>query len=174
MLLETTIILLGAGTWYKVSKQPKRPAGMTAGEKLVFDNLINQPHEENIFLEMAEVFDRNGFKDQADLLRKRAKLRTNSPETKAAHKQAFRDGMKSDDPEGVERLARAFQKQGATGNAAALRTYAVNLRTSQAVTPPPAANASAVTAAATAATAAITAQPPAVSSAETSVSPTAH
>ncbi len=106
---------------------------MTAERKLIFDQLINQEQPTSTLIEMAGFYERNGLTDQADLLRKRAKLRDLSPETKAAHKQAFRDGMSSKDPDGVEALAKAFAKQGKTGNAAALRTYARNLRTTQAL-----------------------------------------
>jgi len=43
----------------------------------------------------------------------------------------FKKGMASKDPDAVERLAAAYDKEGATGAAAALRKYATGLRKSK-------------------------------------------
>jgi len=129
MLLPVAVILLGSGTWYAVSKRTKN-AGMTAERKVIFDQLINQPQDPDLLREMADVFDKHGLKEQGALLRKRANLRELPPETKETHKQIFREAMASKDPAYVLGIAVAFDKQGATGNAAALRKYAAGLKTS--------------------------------------------
>lgn len=133
-LLPVAVLLLGGGSWYAVSKR-KKDMGMTAARKLVFDQLINTPQEPALLREMAAVFSKHGLTAQADLLEKRAKLRELPPETKEAHKDVFRDAMADKDPRAVEAVAAAFEKQGATGNAAALRAYAKSLRVAQAAAP---------------------------------------
>lgn len=133
-LLPLAILGLGGGTWYVVSKR-KPNAGMTAERKLIFDQLVNTPQDPKLLREMADVYERNGLKTQADLLRKRATLRELPAEKKDQYKQIFRDAMSDKDPKAVEAVAAAFEKQGATGNAAALRSYAQSLRTAKAAAP---------------------------------------
>jgi hypothetical protein len=133
-LLPIGVALLGGGTWFVVSKR-KKAAGMTAERKLIFDQLLNSAQDPALVREMADVFEKHGLKDQAELLRKRAKLSELPQAKKDEYKQIFRDAMADKDPKAVEAVATAFEKQGATGNAQALRTYAQSLRTAQAAAP---------------------------------------
>jgi len=134
-LLPIAVVALGGGTWFAVAKRKRSAAGMTAERKLIFDQLFNTPQDPKLLREMADVFDRNGLAPQADLLRKRAKLRELPQDKKDQYKQIFRDAMADKDPKAVEAVAAAFDKQGATGNAAALRKYAESLRTANAAAP---------------------------------------
>lgn len=133
--LPLAILGLGGGTWYAVSKRKAKAAGMTAERKLIFDQLVNSTQEPKVLREMAEVYERNGLKPAAELLRKRAALRELPADKKAQYKQIFRDAMSDKDPKAVDAVAAAFEKQGATGNAAALRAYAQSLRTARTAAP---------------------------------------
>jgi len=76
---------------------------------------------------LADVYEKEGLKDEAELLRKRAKLRELPKAVKDARQAAFRETLKSKDPVAVRRVAAAFRKEGCTGAAAKLEEYAKGL-----------------------------------------------
>jgi hypothetical protein len=80
---------------------------------------------------LADAFDKCGLKNEGELLRKRATLRTAAPEVKAARKEAYRNAMKTKDPKVARQLADVFEKEGATGAAASLRHMAQGLEALQ-------------------------------------------
>ena len=76
---------------------------------------------------MAAVFRQQGCTVEADMLDKRVALAEATPEVKKERREAFRKGMRSQDPLKVRALADAFDEIGATGAAADLHRYASGL-----------------------------------------------
>ena len=126
-MLLPIVILLGAGTYLSVSRR-KKPAGMTAERRIIFDGLVNteaQPPEH--LQQMAAVFRGEGLEPQARLLEKRAAIRQLPPEKKKVYKDIFRQAMRSTDAQAILETADAFEGEGFTGNAKTLRKYASGL-----------------------------------------------
>lgn len=123
--------LVGVSWW----AQKHRKGGMTAERKILLDTLINTPQTPATLKTMADAFEKQGLKPQAEMLRKRAALRELPDDVKERRKQVFRDAMASQDPAAVLKVAAAFDKEGYTGNAAALRTYAAGLKKAAAAAP---------------------------------------
>lgn len=124
---------LGAGVGYLRHK--RKPKGLTPERKKVYDEALRSLKEPEKLRKLADVFDKEGLKVEAEMLRKRAALRELPAEDKAKRKEAFRKGMRTHDdngkvqnPDKVEKLAGAFLSQGATGNATALKRHAEGLR----------------------------------------------
>jgi len=80
----------------------------------------------------AVAWEKEGFADEATLMRKRADLREESPEKKKERADIFRKALSSANPTAVRRVADIFEQQGATGAAATVRRYAAGLEQSQA------------------------------------------
>jgi hypothetical protein len=105
----------------------KKRAGMTPERQKIFEAALSNLKDPIALRKLADEFEKAGLKSQAELLRKRAALRELPPETKVKRREAFRAGMASVSKSGVESLANAFAKEGATGAATALRNYAQGL-----------------------------------------------
>ena len=126
ILLPVAIAAL-AGTAFIMAKKPA-PGVMTPDRQSILDTaLTSKDIEPDKLRALAKVFAGNGLPLQADLLEKRAKLRELPPDVKEARKAAFRAAMESTNPAGIRVVADAFQNEGATGAAAALRTRAFDL-----------------------------------------------
>jgi hypothetical protein len=124
--------LVGGGLYVRHKRKPK---GLTPERKRVYEEALKSLKDPDKLRQLADVFEKEGLKTEANMLRSRAGLRELPPEQKAARKVAFQAGMKThkDDgsvqnPDQVEKLAGAFLSQGATGNAAALKRHAEGLR----------------------------------------------
>lgn len=116
--------------------------GMTPERKKIFEEALKTLQDPISLRKLADGFEKAGLNDEANLLRSRAALRELPPEQKAARKKAFQaalsvgkkkteDGKPDVTPEQIdklEKMASAFQSQGATGNAAALRKHVEGLR----------------------------------------------
>jgi hypothetical protein len=100
---------------------------MTPERKKVYETALESLKDPEKLRSLADAFDKEGLKDEAIMLRKRAALRELPASSKEARKAAFRKGMSSSDPKAVRVLATAFHKQGATGAAQALKKYAEGL-----------------------------------------------
>lgn len=107
-----------------------RKAKLTPAQRAVYETArdVKDPAK---LRAIADAFESQGFKEEANLLRKRAALRELPPATTIARRKAFRQGLSSKDPVGVLKLADAFDKEGATGAAAELRKYAASLQVAQ-------------------------------------------
>jgi hypothetical protein len=106
----------------------KKPSGLTPEREAIYVAALRSLKDPVKLRALATSFDAEGLKVEAELLRKRASLRDLPPETKKARRESFKKGMSSKDADGVEKLALAFESQGASGAAAALKEYAEGLR----------------------------------------------
>ena len=126
ILLPVAVAAL-VGTAFVMAKKPA-PGVMTPDRQSILDTALTSKDIEPVKLRaLAKVFADNGLPLQADLLEKRAKLRELPSDVKEARKAAFRAAMESTNPAGIRVVADAFEKEGATGAAAALRTRAFDL-----------------------------------------------
>jgi len=128
-LLPLLVLGLAGGAAYAVSRKPKTE--MTPDREIIFQTAMEKVEDPAKLKALADVFESQGLKDQAELLRKRANLRTLPPDVKEERRAAFQSGMASQNPEAVNRLADAFEAEGALGAASALRDYAKKLALAQ-------------------------------------------
>ena len=122
------IALLGGGAYVMASKKETKAPVMTPERKIVYDTAMAQVKEPEKLRALADAFEKEGLLAEAEMLRKRAGLRELPADVKEDRKDAFRRGMSSLDPAAVLNLANAFDKEGATGAADALRKYAATLQ----------------------------------------------
>jgi len=120
------VALGGAALW--AWWRAKHKKGMTPERKKIFEQAMKSLKEPEKLNTLADAFEKEGLKDEATQLRKRAKLRALPPDTQVARREAMKKALASKDPVAVEKVAAAFDKEGATGAAAKLRQYAAGLR----------------------------------------------
>lgn len=130
-LLPLAVVGLAGGAWW----MKKHRRGMTPERQIVYETALLSLKDPVKLRALAAAFEKEGMKDQAALLLKRATLRELPADVKAARREAFRKGMAATDPAAVNALAEAFYKEGATGAAESLRKYAVALTTKPAQPP---------------------------------------
>ena len=128
-VIPIVVIGLAGLAWHQSSVSKK--GIMTPQREMVFNNALKTVKDPEKLRKLADAFECESLPAQATLLRKRAALRELPNETKEARREAFKKGMKSKDIAGVEKLAGAFEGEGATGAAEALRNYAKGLAASQ-------------------------------------------
>lgn len=114
-----------AGLAYWKSTEKKR--GMTPERELVLNTALSVPVDSTKLRELAAAFKQEGLAPQGELLEKRAALRELPPETKEARKEVFQTAMGSKNPDAIKEVAKAFEREGATGAAATLNQYAAGL-----------------------------------------------
>jgi hypothetical protein len=124
-LIPVAVIGLGVTAAYKVYK--KRNQGMTPERRKVYESALNTLKDPEKLRVLGAAFKREGLTEEATMLNKRAKLRELPPDVKAGRRDAFKKGMTLKNPINIEKLAVTFEKEGATGAAAALRKYAGGL-----------------------------------------------
>lgn len=127
-MIVLPLVLLGAAGGagyfrYRKKKQKK----LTPDQEKIYSQALKSMEDPSKLNALAEKFEELGYKHQAEMLRKRAKLRALPPDVKAKRKKAFKDGMKLTDPLKVKQLADLFEKEGAVGSADKLRQYAKGL-----------------------------------------------
>ena len=105
----------------------KRKRGLTPERRVIYESALKLVKDPAELRQLAKTFADEGLKAEADMLNKRAALRELPDSVKAARRQAFKDGMASKNPAAINKLADAFEKQGAVGAAANLRKYAAGL-----------------------------------------------
>lgn len=125
-MLPIAIAALAGGAFFTSSGKPEKGV-MTPERQLIFETALNEIKDVNKLKALAKAFREQGLEPQAIMLDKRAKLRELSPEVKNARKATFRKAMASANPEAVRAIAHAFDMEGATGAANALRAYADSL-----------------------------------------------
>jgi hypothetical protein len=116
--------LTGAVGWQQWKKRKK---SLTDEQKRIYDHAINELKDPEKLVMLSGVFKEQGHTYEADMLQKRANLRSMPPELKKARRQAFSQIMKSKDPVAVRKAADAYEQIGATGSAGTLRKYAETL-----------------------------------------------
>jgi hypothetical protein len=139
MILESIAVgslLLFA--WHQAGKA--KQGELTPERKAIFQAALESLEDSGKLRDLADVFEKEGCTMQAEVLRKRAKLREMPKAFKDQRHEAFRKGMSSANYEGILGLAKMFEDEGAVGAANALRGYAAGIKAGSAVpfTPPPA------------------------------------
>lgn len=122
---------LAAGGYYAKTQSEKNvPAKgeLTPERQVIFETALNEVKDSAKLRALAKVFREQGLVKEADILDKRATLRDLPSDVKEARRDVFRKGMDSKDHVAVDNLAAAFEKEGATGAADALRKHAAALR----------------------------------------------
>ena len=136
MLIELGIAgLLTLATWRAM--QPKQGI-MTPQMRAIFQHALSKadpPVDGPSLLKLADIFDELGLGAYSEVLRKRAALRSRSPELKAMHRAAYRKAKSSQDALQVRVAANAFEGLGMTAIAADLRNYAASLDAAQMASP---------------------------------------
>lgn len=120
-------VALAGGAIYKY--RGSKPKGLTPEQKKIYENALKSKSMTPAQLrQLAEGFLKAGAKEEASLLKKRAKLREMPPEVHSARKQVMKAALKSTNISGIEGVAAAFEGEGATGCAAKLRAHAHSLK----------------------------------------------
>lgn len=114
---------MGAAWWKVKNRKPK----MTPARKRIYTEALRSLKDPAKLKVLADEFEKEGLKHEAEMLRKRAALRAKPEVLKKEHAEAFRKGMASTNPEGVNKLANAFAKTGALAAASRLKQYAKGL-----------------------------------------------
>lgn len=121
------LIALGLGGFFG-HKEYKKFKANTPERKALYTKLMNTPSDPAELRRIANTFEKEGLKKQANMLRKRALLRELPPSLKAARQAAFKKAMNSKDPAAIEAVAKAHEEVGAEGAAQALRVQAETLK----------------------------------------------
>lgn len=125
ILIPATVLTLTAGAYLR---RPKDYGVMTTERRSVYKNAISGGVQEPEKLDQLAVeFEKQGLREEAKLLRKRAALRRLPDEIKAARKEIFRKALECKDRVTVLNIAQAYDEEGCTSAAARLREYASGL-----------------------------------------------
>lgn len=127
-LIPIAFVSLGGLAWWKTRK----PRGMTPQRKQIYEAALATLKSPEKLRTLADAFEKEGLKDEATMLRKRALLREMPPEQRERRQAIMAKAFKSKDPAKVEKIAKAFEKEGATGAAKNLRNYGKALSKSKA------------------------------------------
>lgn len=128
---------VGALIGYLGGRRYSSTHGMTPARKKIFEEALKSMADPAALRKLADGFEQEGLKTEADMLRKRAQLRELPPEQRAARKESFRKFMSIGTKENpatpdkvalLDKAAQVFHAQGATGNAAKIREHAAALR----------------------------------------------
>lgn len=104
--------LTGTAIWRAFSRKPK---GMSAQRRAIYEGAISSLKEPAKLRELATEFEREGLKEEAAMLRKRAAVRELPNPIKKERKKIFKAGMASKDPEAIRALAAQFGAEGCFG-----------------------------------------------------------
>lgn len=127
-LLPIAIAGLGV-TAYTVRKRQSTMHGEMSGERqVILDCALETCKDPDGLNMLAAAFQKEGLPAQADILRKRALLHSESHQQHSKRRTIFKQAMNSRDPATVRAVADAYRKQGATGAANNLERYAQGLQ----------------------------------------------
>jgi uncharacterized membrane protein len=129
MIVIPVAIAALAGGAYWVAKK-RKPGGMTPERRKVYDAALTTLKDPVKLRKLADTFEKEGLKTEANVLRKRAALRELPPETKKARKETFRKALQSKNKDAVQKTADEFRKQGAVGAAGELDKHAAGIQDS--------------------------------------------
>lgn len=130
MVIPVVMIgLVGLAYFQQAKKEPR----MTAQRKVIYDTALTTLKDENKLAELAKSFEEAGLTAEASMLRKRAKLRSLPKDVKQKRREIFKQALTWTEPDKVEALAKAFEREAATGAAQELRNYAKALTAAKGV-----------------------------------------
>lgn len=127
MIVPILLVLGGGYLGYKVIKQ----RSMTAREKQIFTEAFASLKDETKLASLADAFEKEGFRKEANMLRRRIALRNQPADVQQARRGAFDKAMAVKDPSKIPDildLANQFDGIGAVGVANTLRHYAATLK----------------------------------------------
>ena len=107
---------------------PSRKGEMTPERQSLYNAAMNSTSSPAELRELAESFESEGLKAEAEMLRKRAELRELPKEVRDQRRQAYRQMVCSDDVDAISEMATAFATEGALGSATGLRQHAADVR----------------------------------------------
>jgi len=118
-------------TSQKEIENTKTKTFMNGERKAVYDSALHSLREPEKLLILATVFEEQGLKNEAWTLRQRARLRALPVEVKQARRRAYKTAMASTNPDAIEKVADAFEKDFCFDAANKLRDYAQDVRHGQ-------------------------------------------
>jgi hypothetical protein len=101
---------------------------MTAKRQLIYTHALESIKSPKDLKTLADAFSGEGLEVEAGMLRKRAALRELPSDVKEQRRAFFRRGMSSDNPDTIDRVASAFEGEGALDAAKALHDHAEAVR----------------------------------------------
>lgn len=110
---------------------------MTPSIAYAFKRLLDAKLTVEQYEKAADLYEEFGLRPEAELLRKRAKLRALSPEKKKLLSDAVAKAMASTKPDAIRDLADSLQEMGALGSATNLRKHADDIEIAAHVAPIP-------------------------------------
>lgn len=128
-IIPVAIVTLAGVSAWAIGRRDKFHGEMTTERVIVFESALEHVKEPEKLNRLADAFAKEGLKDQASLLRKRAKLKMLPEDIKEARREVFKKAMVSMNPAGIRTVANAFNKEGATGAARELQRRATALDT---------------------------------------------
>lgn len=127
MFIPVVIGFVVLGTTGYAVRRSRRPKGMTAERRQVYDFAMSEVMDPVKILEMADAFQKEGLREEAKLLRKRAELRSLPADIKKKRRKLVKELLKSTDKQKVLAMADVFDGELCTGVADQLRQYAAGL-----------------------------------------------
>lgn len=124
-LIPIAVASLATVAAVKVHRSRKK--GMTPARTKVYEQALNTMKDPVKLRKLGAAFHKEGLTEQGSMLQKRARLRELPADVKQGRREAFKKGMTLTNPAAIEKLAAAFENEGATGAAGALRKYAAGL-----------------------------------------------
>jgi hypothetical protein len=119
---------IGFLVWMAFRKQQNTQFGvMTPEREEVFANAMQFLTDPERMNKLAEVYQKEGLKFQAFLLRKRAQWRGRPADVRLAHENIFKKAMESENIKAILEVAKAFEEMTATVKAKQLREHAANV-----------------------------------------------
>lgn len=118
---------------YQLFKRQGGPAfgAMTPQREEVFNNALEHLKDPERLKKLADVFEQEGLKTQASILRRRAAWRARDQKTKDEHEAIFQKALQSKNVDAILRVALAFEGMTATLKAKQLREHAEKVKTGE-------------------------------------------
>ncbi len=133
ILLPIGVLLLGGLAYRKAAKKDTTAKigedsnGLSPERSILYQTALRKVEDPAKLRSFAAEFRSQGLEPQAIMLEKRANLRALPQETKRARRDVFRRAMKSTNKTAILTVADAYEREGATSAADALRAYAEGL-----------------------------------------------
>jgi 23S rRNA pseudoU1915 N3-methylase RlmH len=115
---------LSAMAWWKSRSKSDRPKVLSPNMQYTLEKLLDAKLTAEKYIKAAEHYEKHGYKEEGQVLRKRAKLAALPKEEKDKLASAFGLAMASQRPEGIRSVANVFEARGAIGAAKTLRSHA--------------------------------------------------
>jgi hypothetical protein len=115
---------LSALAWWKSRSKSDRPKVLSPNMQYTFEKLLDAKLTAEKYIKAAEHYEKHGYKEEGQVLRKRAKLAALPKEEKDKLTSAFGAAMASQKPDGIRAVANYFEARGAIGAAKTLRSHA--------------------------------------------------